>query len=350
MEGSHLLNEILEQPEALRRIHAAYVQQDHPGLSEAARLLQRSRPMYFSGMATSDYASWPASVLLSRNGLANFCYDVSELLYYHLDSLSPQACLTLVSQSGNSAEIAHILEELKGRLPIVGVYNGEDSALAKGANIGLPILAGPQLACGSKTNLSSIAVLLLLAEKTLGHEVRQPGDVLLSVADDIERGFDDWESRLSPAVDFLEDSAYTVFLGRGPARASAMFTSVLFREVPKVIAEGMGAAAFRHGLREMIKPAHRVVIFAPQSPSQPMLVRLAKDLIDIDIPVLMISNGNVDLNAGRKFLLVKTSPQPELWAPLVDMVPMQLTGYLLAKRYGLEPGKLIISTNVTSVE
>ena len=57
MEDSHLLNEILEQPEALRRIHAAYVQGDHPGLNEAAKLLQRSRPIYFSGMATSDYAS-----------------------------------------------------------------------------------------------------------------------------------------------------------------------------------------------------------------------------------------------------------------------------------------------------
>ncbi len=350
MGDSHLLSEILEQPEALRRVHAAYVEQENPALNEAAKLLQRSKITYFSGMATSDYASWPASILLSRHGRANFSYDVSELLYYHLDSLGANGCITLVSQSGNSAEIDHILHELKGRVPIVGVYNSEDSILAKGVNIGLPILAGPQRACGSKTNLSSIAVLLLLAEKTLGHDLREPGAMLLSAAEAIECGFDDWKTRLAPAVDFLEDSPYTVFLGRGPARASAMFTSVLFREVPKVVAEGMGAAAFRHGLREMIKPAHRVVIFAPESPQQPMLVRLAKDLIDIDIPVLMISNSNIDLNAGNRFLLIKTTPQPELWAPLIDMVPMQLTGYLLAQRYGLEPGKLVISTYVTSVE
>ena len=350
MEDSHLLNEILEQPEALRRVHAAYVERENPALDEAAKVLQRSKTIYFSGMATSDYASWPASTLLSHNRRTNFCYDVSELLYYHLESLGPDSCMTLVSQSGNSAEIAHILEELKGKHPIVGVYNSEDSTLAKGVDVGLPILAGPQRACGSKTNLSSMAVLLLLAEKTLGHDLQQPGNVLLSVADEIEHGFDGWERRVAPAVDFLEDSAYTVFLGRGPARASAMFTSCLFREVPKVVAEGMGAAAFRHGLREMIKPAHRVVIFAPESPSQPMLIRLAQDLVDIDIPVLIISNSNIDLHAGKKFLLIKTAPQPELWASLVDMVPMQLAGYLLAKRYGLEPGKLIISTYVTSVE
>jgi glutamine---fructose-6-phosphate transaminase (isomerizing) len=350
MEGSHLLDEIMEQPEALRRLHAAYVETEHPNLEQAAGLLQRSRPIYFAGMATSDYASWPASILLSQNGVANFTYDVSELLYYHMGSLPPGSCLTLVSQSGNSAEVAHILEDLRGRIPVVGVYNYEDSALSRTAQLGLPILAGPQLACGSKTNLSSIAMLLLLAERTLGHDLKQPGELLRSAASSIERGFDDWERRLAPAVDFLEDSPYTVFVGRGPSRASAMFTSVLFREVPKVVAEGMGAAAFRHGLREMIRPEHRLVIFAPQSPSLPMLVRLAKDLIDIDVPVLMISNADVGVDFGKKFALIKTAPLPELWAPLLDMVPMQLVGYMLAKRRGLEPGKLLISTYVTSVE
>lgn len=350
MEGSHLLDEILEEPQALRRVYAAYVESENPSLIQAAALLQRSSPIYFSGMATSDYASWPSSILLSQNGVSNFTYDVSELLYFHMGSLRPGSCLTLVSQSGNSAEIAHILEELHDRLPVVGVYNYDDSTLSKAAQVGLPILAGPQLACGSKTNLSSIAVLLLLAEKTLGHDLKQPGEVLLSVANDIERSFDDWERRLNPAVNFLEDSPYTVFVGRGPSRASAMFTSVLFREVPKVVAEGMGAAAFRHGLREMIKPQHRLVIFAPQSPSLPMLVRLAKDLIDIDVPVLMISNADIGVDLGKKFLLIKTTPEPELWAPLVDMVPMQLVGYMLARRLGLEPGKLLISTYVTSVE
>jgi glucosamine--fructose-6-phosphate aminotransferase (isomerizing) len=350
MENNNLLKEILEQPEALRRIHAAYVAVDNPVLDQAAGLLQRSKLIYMTGMATSEYANLPASSLLSQHDRVNFTYDVSELLYYHLPALKSDSCLVLVSQSGNSAEIMHILKDLNGRLPIVGVYNSENSALAGQADIGLPILAGPQLACGSKTNLSSIAVLLLLAEKALGHDLEESGRVLLSVADNIERIFDGWEKKLTPAVDFLENSAYTVFLGRGPSRASALFSSVLFREVPKIVAEGMGAAAFRHGLREMINSAHRVVIFAPQGPSQSMLVHLAKDLIDIDVPVMLITNTDVDMNPGRNLFVIRTDPQPEHWAPLVDMVPMQLVGYLLAKRLGLEPGKLLISTYVTTVE
>jgi glucosamine--fructose-6-phosphate aminotransferase (isomerizing) len=350
MTDNHLLSEIYEEPAALRRIYDAYVARDDPALNQAAELLRRSAPVYFAGMATSEYASFSASSLLNGHGRLNFVYDASELMYYALPILKPGACLVLVSQSGNSAEIVHLLEELGGQFPLVGVYNNADSALTAGANIGLPLYAGPQLACGSKTNLASVALLLLLAEKTLGHDLQEAGQCLLSTADSIERSFEGWEQHLASAVDFLEDSAYTVFLGRGPSRASAMFTSVLFREVPKMVAEGMGAAVFRHGLREMIRPEHRVVLFAPAGSTHALIIRLAEDLMAADIPVMVVTNREVDLKPGANCCLIRTDPQPELWAPLVDMVPLQLVGYALAKRRGLEPGKLVVSTYVTTVE
>ncbi len=350
MPANHLLNEILEEPAVLRRVYEAYVAREDPALEAAADLLRRSGPVFMTGMATSEYASYPASSLLNQHGLVNFVYDVSELMYYHLPSLKPGACLVLVSQSGNSAEIVHILEMLGGRLPVIGVYNSEDSALAQGSSIRLPMLAGPQLACGSKTNLATIALLNLLAEKALGHDLRAAGENLLAAAESIERSLTGWEPRLASAVDFLEGSSYTVFLGRGPARASAMFTSVLFREVPKVVAEGMGAAVFRHGLREMIRPEHRVVLFAPQGETHELVLHLAEDLLAMDIPVMIVTNHEGAPQPGQKCLVIRTEAQPELWAPLVDMVPLQLTGYTLAKRRGLEPGKLVVSTYVTTVE
>jgi len=204
MTGNHLLNEILEQPDALRRVYEAYAAVDNPTLEKAAEQLRRSHPVFMTGMATSEYASYPASCLLNLNGKVNFVYDVSELLYYHLPTLVPESCLVLVSQSGNSAEIVHILDELKGRVPVIGVFNNEDSALARGSTARLPIFAGPQLACGSKTNLSSIATITLLAECALKHDLAQAGKNLLQAAESIQRCYDGWEERLAPAADFLE--------------------------------------------------------------------------------------------------------------------------------------------------
>jgi glucosamine--fructose-6-phosphate aminotransferase (isomerizing) len=275
---------------------------------------------------------------------------VSELLHYHLDSLTKDACLVVVSQSGESAEIVHLLDEIRGLIPVIGVYNNENSTLAKGSSVGLPIYAGPQLACGSKTNVNTLAVMNLLAEVVLGHDLKKAGDQILRARDAIQQVFNNWEQNFVPTVDFLEGSIYTVFVGRGPGRASAMFSACLFREVPKVVAEGMGAAAFRHGLREMIQPEHRVVIFAPSGETTPYMVRLAEDMLKLHIPVLVFTNQDLPLNPSRQCQVVRIDSVDEVYAPIVDIVPPQLVGYLLALKRGLEPGKLVISTYITTVE
>lgn len=351
MTENQLLLEIKEQPEALRRLYAAYIDGENQNLRQAAELVKKSGFTIMTGMATSEYANYAASSILNNHARLNFVYDVSELLYYHLPTLyQPGACLVLVSQSGNSAEIVHILEEVKGKVPVIGVFNDETSCLAQNCDIQLPIYAGPQLACGSKTNLSSVAVLNLLATAVVGRDLKAEGENILAAADSIQRFLSDWPAQVDPLVDFLTGSRYTVFLGRGPGRASAMFSATLFREVPKVVAEGMGAAAFRHGLREMIHPEDRVVIFAPQSHTQPYLFHMAEDLLDIDVPVLLVRNSDGTLLPSKELLVLRTEYLPELWAPLLDMVPLQLAGYELAKRRGIEPGKLVVSTYVTSVE
>ncbi len=350
MTTNQLLLEILEQPQALRRVHQEYISQDHPAFQQAVAILQRSSPVFMTGMATSEYACYPASSRLNLGGRLSFVYDTSELLYYHLPSIQPGSCLVLVSQSGNSAEIVHILKELNGRVPVIGVYNDETSYLARHCAVGLPIYAGPQMACGSKTNLSSVAVLLLLAEAVLGGELERAGWNLARAAESVEDLYANWEALLAPAADFLQDAPYTVFLGRGPGRATAMFSSCLFREVPKVVSEGMGAAMFRHGLREMILPEHRLVIFAPAGGSHGLLVKLAKDMLETGASLLVVSNREVDLPAGPRCYLVRTASQDEFWAPLVDMVPLQLVGYMLARRKGLEPGELLVCNYVTTVE
>ena len=348
--SNQLNGEILEQPEALRRLRHAYVDSPDPRLAAAAELIRNSRHVIMAGMATSEYACFSASGWMSQGGINNQVYDVSELMYYHLNDIQPDSCLVLVSQSGNSAEVVHVLEELSGRIPVIGVFNYEDSFLARSCEIPLPIYAGPQLACGSKTNLNSIALLLLLADAALGRDLEPAGQTILSISNSIERIYEKWQDHLSPAVNLLEDSAYTVFLGRGPGRATAMFSACLFREVPKWVAEGMGAAAFRHGLREMIKPAHRVVIFAPAGRTFPLLVKMAQDTLDLGVPVVMVANQLPDLPASENFVLIHTDRFEEEWSPVLDMVPMQLAGFTLAERSGLEPGKLVISTNVTIVE
>lgn len=345
---NHLLSEILEQPSVLQRVLEHYVAAPSPALVEAARVIRRARRVVFAGMVTSEFAGYGAAVQLSQDGRSSCVFDASELLYYHLPALRRAGtCLVLVSQSGNSAEVVRLLDETRGQLPIVGVYNDETSYLARHCDIGLPILAGPQLACGTKTNLASIAVLQLLAEQVVHDTVAKASGPLLGAAMAVSEFLASWERHVAPIADLLERSPYTVFLGRGPGHASAMFSAGIFREVPKVVADGMSAASFRHGMWEMIRSDHRAVIFAPDGPAIGHLAALAADVVRLGARTLVVTNTSTVFEGSD---VLRMPAIPELWSPLVDTVPLQLAAYTLARRSGLEPGRLVISSYVTRVE
>jgi glucosamine--fructose-6-phosphate aminotransferase (isomerizing) len=350
MSDNHLINEILEQPDVLRRIHKEYVLKDNKLLKEASQLLLDTSPIHMTGMVTSQYGALQAASILNCSKKLSIVYNASELLHYHLPSLLPGSSLIAISQSGESAEIINLLKTLDSRLPVIGVYNSEGSYLANHCDIGLPILAGPQLACGSKTNLATMAIMLLLAIVSVGEDLDKAGQKLLSVADSVESLFVDWREKLNPAADFLADAPYTVFLGRGPGLVSALFTSCMFREVSKSVTEAMSAAEFRHGLYEMIKPNHRVVVFAPSGATHDLCINLTRYLINLGIPVLLVSNQDPKLPVNESLYFLQTEHHSEYWAPLLDLVPLQLIDYLLAEREGLQPGVLNLATYITRIE
>lgn len=350
MSSTHLLNEILEQPDVLRRVYTEYVLKDNEALKEASHLLSNKSPIHMTGMVTSQYGALQAASILNCSNKLSIVHNASELLHYHLPSLQPRSCLIAISQSGESAEIVHLLKALNGRLPVIGVYNSEGSYLANHCDIGLPIQAGPQLACGSKTNIATMAVMLLLALVSVGKDLNEVGQKLLSVADSMERLFVNWREDLTPAADFLANAPYTVFLGRGPGLVSALFTSCLFREVSKSVSEAMSAAEFRHGLYEMIKPDHRVVIFAPAGATHDLCINLTQHLINLGIPVLLVSNQDPGLPKDELLYFIQTEYHSEYWTPLLDLVPLQLIDYLLAEREGLQPGVLNLATYITRIE
>lgn len=350
INNNALYNEIREEPNVLKKILQEYIENKNPSLEEALSLLRKSPSIIFTGMATSMYACMPAQCILSEGGIQSHLFDTSEFLHYHFEMVPKNATFILVSQSGESAEIVHLLEKIQHRWPVIGVYNNSDSTLAKNSTIGLPILAGPQLACGSKTNTATIALMNILVEALLNHDLNKSRNEIQKAIGILNNIFQNWEMRFSPFIDFFQDSAYNVFVGRGPGLASAMFSAVLFREVPKVVAEGMAAATFRHGLREMITPEHRLIIFAPKGKTFHYLFKLASDMAAIEIPVLIFTNQANQLPDLKNCLVFQTEEIDEFYSPLVDITPPQLIGVKLAIKRGIEPGKLIISNYITRVE
>jgi len=350
-EKNHeMLSDIFDIPSVIRTIYQNYVEKKNPELTIAASLLGKRNPIIFSGMVTSEYSAYPASIVLSQGGILNCVVEAAELLHYHRPILNDPSCLVAVSQSGESGEIVQLLEKAHGNVPVVGVYNDDKSFLAKNSNVGLPIFAGQPHACGTKTNVASIAVLLLLAEAVISKNIKFSGKLLLNIAEHIDSLLAGWESLLMPACEFLADAQDIIFIGRGPGLCSAKFSSVLFRETVKCVSEGFSAATFRHGPLEMVKPEHRVVIFAPMGCTYDLCIKLAMRLMDFSVPVMVVTDRDSPLHNEKGLLVMKTGFGLDLYSPVVDIVPFQLIGFQLAKWKGFTPGKLEKAEYITRNE
>jgi glucosamine--fructose-6-phosphate aminotransferase (isomerizing) len=147
----------------------------------------------------------------------------------------------------------------------------------------------------------------------------------------------DWDT-------FMEGGAPVYLLGRGPSCGSALEGALLFNEIAKAPAIGMPAASFRHGPVEVIDQDFEGLIFAPQGRTCDLNVGLARDLVRFGGRIRVIGPARADA-AGLAWC--NTPACPEMLAPLVEIVPVQVAALRLAVLKGLAVGSFRYTPQVT---
>src|SRR5215831_14924117 len=142
---SGLLDEIYEQPEALHRLidHAPKMVAD---VAQWAKKLkqQQIRRVVFTGMGSSFYVTYPAVIYLLQHGIEAQAVEASELFYDYRPLLDATTLLVAISQSGRSVETRKLMEEVAGKVLIIGVTNDPDSPIARLSNTQVFIHAGQE--------------------------------------------------------------------------------------------------------------------------------------------------------------------------------------------------------------
>jgi len=131
------LAEIAAQPGALLRA-AAGLHDQLPALRRVPQV-RNGRQLVFTGMGGSYDTCYAPVTALASCGITGVMVDSAELLYFRRPTLAGSTLLVVVSQSGESAEVVRLVEELdRGpeRPFIVSVTNGSQNSLARLANAG----------------------------------------------------------------------------------------------------------------------------------------------------------------------------------------------------------------------
>ncbi|MAG37707.1 MAG: hypothetical protein CL878_15840 [Dehalococcoidia bacterium] len=346
------LSEVLEQPQRLAALGQLW-----PRAASAARAMLAVRSptrVICTGMGASLAAAYPAALYLNQHGVPTWWTDTSELLHFGADGVSPQTLVVVISQSGETVEAVRLVERLGGRAPLVAITNDPDSSLAHAADVVLEIACGVEHSISTKTYTASLVVMHRLARllvqalsDTETEDASAQGLAALVAATDDAVG--QWQELASMVGRTLGDATHYIVFGRGPSVASAQTGALIVKEGGRVPAEGMTAAGLRHGPLEMVGACTGCIAFAPASPVSPLTVQLAEEMHVLGAPTVVVSSAaEPALSADLPALHL---PPVDAWlAPVLEIVPVQLLVWELARRQGREPGVFARIGKVTTKE
>ena len=323
------VDDIVSQPQSLERVLDARLGAD------AERLLDgggaRFDRIVISGMGASAHAAYPAFLRLADAGVPVVLLETAELLQQALGMIGGERTLLwLISQSGDSAEIAALLDQLpRGGPTVLGVVNDTDSALGRGADVIVEMHAGPELAVGTRSFVNTLAVCALVTDRLVGGSSEPE---LRAAVAPLDAYVGSWREH-ADAIGAAVGGAQSLFvLGRGSSLAAARTGALVIKEAAKAPAEAMSSSEFRHGPLELVDGGFAAVVLEGDPRTVELNARLAGDIAGHGGRVGWLGRSD---GPGEKLAL---APAEGAALAIAETVPLQLLSVVLAERAGIEPG------------
>ena len=336
------LKDLLDQPDAVARTMAGLAEQD--SLSPFAHGLRsgRWRRIVLTGMGSSYWACHPLYLRLLAAGQTPVLVETSELIHFEGDWLRPDTLVVTVSQSGHSVETVRLLEMAQGRSEVIGITNTADSPVARQSAAALVTRAGPETTVACKTYAASLTGLEWLGDLLCGASTSELQTQAAAAVEAMRSYLAQWPAHVEELMRAFEGVQDIFVVGRGPSLAAAGTGGLILKESTHYHAEGMSAAAFRHGPFEMLSDSVFVAILEGDERSAPLGRKLAGDVQE--------AGGRAGVISTTAQGAFRIPPGGARVHPLIEILPIEMMTLALAALKGREPGRFERMTKVTVEE
>ena len=350
-----MLREIYEQPEAIRRTLALYV--DGSSLkSEAWSALQAwSSPageVLIAASGSSRHSGLSAEVMLED--LCGLAVDVEYASEYSCrgSEETRHPSVIVISQSGETSDTLAALREAQSRVQkTLAITNVPTSSMAREATVSLPLGAGKEFAIpATKSFTCQLTVLYLLAL----YEGSQRGSLsesaiaarlaeLQSLPDHIEAQLEHWETSIAALAHKHRNASTFLYLGRGVHYPIAREGALKLKEASYVHAEGYPSGELKHGPNALVSDRVPVVILATVDRTleasrlrYEKTLQLLADLQKQGAKVIAVANTGDEDIARLVSDCIYVDPVSEHLFPIPEVVPLQLFSYFMALEHGVD--------------
>ena len=255
----------------------------------------------------------------------------------------PGTVTIAISQSGETADTLEAMRAARATgSRVLGIVNSVGSTIAREADGGLFLHAGPEIGVASTKAFTSQIVALLLFALYVGRrrglaleDGRRVVDELATLPELVTRTL-----ALEPLIKTLSsaysDARNALYLGRGLQFPVALEGALKLKEISYIHAEGYPAAEMKHGPIALIDEEMPVVFLAPNDRVYPKILSNMQEVRARGGRIVAITtegNGDLSALAAHQVRVPACSP---LLMPVIASIPLQLLAYHIAVARGCD--------------
>ncbi|MGA8872305.1 MAG: glutamine--fructose-6-phosphate transaminase (isomerizing) [Candidatus Acidiferrales bacterium] len=348
--------EIFEQPRAVRDTLLGRISQetgkvflDEMNITEEE--FRNFRDVKILGCGTAWHAALAGKFMIERLARMPVEVDYGSEFRYRDPIVDDHSLIIAVSQSGETADTLAAEREARHKGgKVIAICNVVGAMLTRESSGTIYTHAGPEIGVASTKAFTGQLTALMLTALYLGQVrgklanaesqrlmqalTRAPHQIETILQHDAQ--IEDLARQFFRHTDFL-------YLGRGIHYPIALEGALKLKEISYIHAEGYPAGEMKHGPNALIDENLPVVMIATRDESDPeSIMRYEKTISNLQevkardgIVIAVVTEGD-NLAKGTADHVIEIPSAPELIAPILEVVPLQLLAYHIAVRRGCD--------------
>ncbi|MCB9949426.1 MAG: glutamine--fructose-6-phosphate transaminase (isomerizing) [Planctomycetaceae bacterium] len=342
----YMLKEIYEQPHTIENALRGRLDDDEAtakfgGLNLSAQELRRIDRIVLTACGTSWHAGLVGEYMLEEFARVPVEVEYASELRYRNPPMSDRTMVFAITQSGETADTLAAMRECKRKgLPTLAICNTVGSTIAREADGGVYLHAGPEIGVAStKAFTSQVTVLALLSlffgrMRNLSYQAGKRFIYnLKSMPEVITKTLEVHEKVKHVAEKYAHANNF-LYLGRLYNFPVALEGALKLKEISYIHAEGYPAAEMKHGPIALVDENTPSVFIVPKSGIYSKVISNLEEVKARKGPVIAIACEGDEKIAKLADDVIFVPDVEEYLQPLVTAVPLQLLSYHIALHRG----------------
>ncbi len=347
----YMLKEIFEQPETVTAAMRGRLNRDEAtavfgGLNLTPQQLRSIDRIVLTACGTSWHSALVGEYMIENFARIPVEVEYASELRYRNPPMSNNTLLFAITQSGETIDTLAALREIKRKgHPTLAVCNVVGSTIAREADGGVYLHAGPEIGVASTKAYTSQCVVMALLALYFGRIRHLSFEAGLRIIDEltvlprqIEEALDTNNETRRIAAKYASCNNF-LYLGRQFNFPTALEGALKLKEISYIHAEGYPAAEMKHGPIALVDENTPSVFIVPQGGVYSKVIANMEEIKARGGPVIAVVDKDDSQAVELADEVIRIPAVPEFLQPIVTAIPLQLLAYHAAVIRGCDVDK-----------